>query len=92
MFSPDGTQIAFADGYCNSSHSVWVMNADGSNADQIVSHEIDRAGHVGDFAWSPAGDRIALLFEGGIYTFAPDGSNFTEVRSTYGFCWPGVRC
>jgi len=78
-FSPDGTQIAFADGYCDHAHSVWVMNADGSDAHQIVTDEIDVAGHVYGLAWSPAGDRIALGFEGGIYTFATDGSDFTWI-------------
>ena len=29
-FSPDGTQIAYADGAGDHSHSVWVMDADGS--------------------------------------------------------------
>jgi len=30
-------------------------------------------------AWSPAGDRIALGLEKTTYTFAPDGSDFTQV-------------
>jgi Tol biopolymer transport system component len=60
------------------------MNADGSDAHEIVSNEwIDPVGHVGGPAWSPAGDRIALgLVDGpspAIYMFAPDGSDFTEV-------------
>ena len=58
-FSPDGTQIAFVDDYCDSSHNVWVMNADGSDAHQIVSDPLG-AGHVYGLAWSAAGDRIAL--------------------------------
>ena len=81
MFSPDGTQIAFADGYCNSSHSVWVMNADGSDAHQIVSSDIGPLGatHVRGLAWSAAGDRIALQVDQGTYFFATDGSDFTLV-------------
>lgn len=98
-FSPDGTQIAFADGYCDHDHSVWVMNADGSDPHQIVS--MDPAGYVYGVAWSPAGDRIALMgdfvrgagsLERLIYTFAPDGSDFTGDSDTSEFCWPGRRC
>ena len=85
-FSPDGTKIAFADGYCDHDHSVWVMNADGSDPHQIVSSDIPGAGHVYGLAWSPAGDRIALAFEGAIYTFATDGSDFTQIAGAYQFC------
>ena len=94
MFSPDGTQIAFADGYCDSSHSVWVMNADGSDPHQILVPEAVglEAGHVYGLAWSPAGDRIALKYEGGFYSFAPDGSDFRAARASEFFCWPGRRC
>ncbi len=96
-FSPDGTQIAFADGYCDWGHTVWVMNADGSDAHEIVSDSLG-AGHVRGLAWSPAGDRIALLFDyGGPYTFAPDGSGLTHSGDVSNgdvseFCWPGRRC
>ena len=82
-FSPDGTQIAFVDGYCDSDHSVWVMNADGSNAHQIVTGEDTPLGgtHVHGLAWSPAGDRIAIKIDQGIFTFAPDGTDFTPVTT-----------
>jgi Tol biopolymer transport system component len=79
-FSPDGTRIAYADDNSDVDHSVWVMNADGSDVHQILSDEtMPGAGHVYGLAWSPAGDRIALGFEGTTYTFAPDGSGFTQV-------------
>ena len=83
-FSPDGTQIAYVDGVGDHSHSVWVMNADGSNAHQIVNNEwTDVGGFVSGLAWSPAGDRIALGVADATYTFATDGSSFTRV-TTYG--------
>ena len=80
-FSPDGTQIAYVDGAGDHSHSVWVMNADGSDAHQILANETTLgAGHVSGLAWSPVGDRIALSFSGAAtYTFATDGSGFTRV-------------
>ena len=94
IFSPDGTQVAFADGNCDSDHSVWVMNADGSDAHQIVPSEIGplSATHVYGLAWSPAGDRIALSVRGGTYTFTTDGSDFARDSDTSDFCWPGWRC
>jgi len=92
-FSPDGTRIAFTDGYCDSSHSVWVMNADGSDAHQVlVPEDIGlEAGHVHGLAWTPAGDRIALIYEGGVYTFATDGSDFRRAHPFEVFCWPGNK-
>jgi hypothetical protein len=93
-FSPDGTQIAFVDGYCDHNHSVWVMNADGSNAHKIVSDEIGPldATHVHGLAWSQTGDRIAITVDQGSYTFATDGSHFTADGDVSEFCWPGWRC
>jgi hypothetical protein len=93
-FSPDGTQIAFVDGYCDHDHSVWVMNADGSDAQQIVANETTLgAGHVYGLAWSAAGDRIALSIDyAGTFTFATDGSDFTRGGSAFEFCWPGRQC
>ena len=81
-FSPDGTQIAYVSSGRTGAH-VWVANADGSDAHEILADEPALAeGHF-SLAWSPAGDRIAMDngLEGhvAIYTFAPDGSDFTEV-------------
>lgn len=97
-FSPDGSRLAFADGYCDHDHSVWVMDADGSHAQRIVSSELE-AGWVRGLAWSPAGDRLALAFEGSVpddpsirlryVTFAPDGSGLTQGLDGSEFCWPG---
>jgi Tol biopolymer transport system component len=74
-FSPDGTQIA----YLSAGEHVWVMNADGTDAREILVGEQG----VSDLQWSPAGDRIAMAntLTVAIYTFAPDGSDFTEVIS-----------
>ncbi len=83
-FSPDGTRVAYAVGGGDHSHHIWVMNADGSDAHEIVFNDTtDAAGHVNGLAWSPAGDRIALGIDlAGTFTFAPDGSRFTRVTRT----------
>ncbi len=79
-FSPDGTRIAYVEGGGDHGHSVWLMDADGSDAHRILSNETTTGpSHVYGLAWSPAGDRIALGLEGRIYTFSTDGSGFTRV-------------
>ena len=56
-FSPDGTQIAYLvkDG-------VWVVNADGTDAHEILADEATRntIGRFSGLQWSPAGDRLAI--------------------------------
>jgi dipeptidyl aminopeptidase/acylaminoacyl peptidase len=88
-FSPDGTQIAYLglphSGCCVPAkrEHVWVANADGTGAHEILTDEPALAKGVFELTWSPAGDRIAMEngLEGhvAIYTFAPDGSDFTKV-------------
>lgn len=82
-FSPDGTRIAYLSksGQAGLEH-VWVANADGTNAHEILTDEALAMG-MGKLTWSPMGDRIAMenQQEGhvAIYTFAPDGSDLTKV-------------
>ena len=88
-FSPDGTQIAYLGrpirGCCVRSgrEHVWVVNADGSDAHEILTDEPALEKGVFALTWSPVGNRIAM--ENGlqrhvaIYTFASDGSYFTKV-------------
>ena len=90
-FSPDGTQIAYLSSPPGSRYGVtgeapvWVVDADGTDAHEILADEPALANAVLRLKWSPAGDRIAIYkgVEGsrddGIYTFAPDGSDFTMV-------------
>jgi len=82
-FSPDGTQIAYLAG--NGEAEVWVANADGTDAHQILADEPTVFRDITGLEWSPAGDRLAIGLGthersgGSIYTFAPDGSDFTKV-------------
>lgn len=87
-FSPDGTQIAYLglprSGCCVPARRehVWVANADGTDAHEILADEPALANGVFGLTWSPAGDRIAMDNTGGqgaIFTFAPDGSDFKRV-------------
>jgi Tol biopolymer transport system component len=89
-FSPDGTQIAYLSSPRNCCaepwrEHVWVANADGTDAHEILSDEpaLGERGLFERITWSPAGDRIAMENSLGghlaIYTFAPDGSDFTKV-------------
>ena len=91
-FSPDGTQIAYLSRprsagtvVIGSGEHVWVANADGTDKHEILADEPALAKGVFGLTWSPAGDRIAmensLQGRAAIYTFAPDGSDFTEVIS-----------
>ena len=51
IWSPDGSQIAFAAG--GRSSDLYVMNADGSDLRMVVST-------AGDFTWSPDGTQLAF--------------------------------
>jgi len=85
-FSPDGRRIAYLGrpriGCCVRSgrEHVWVANADGTGAHEILADEPALAKGGDHLTWSPAGDRIAMSGSlPAIYTFASDGSNFTRV-------------
>lgn len=82
-FSPDGTRIAYVDSGESENH-LWVMDADGGNAHEILADEAALAGGAGGLQWSPATDRLvaqARLSDGTnvIYTLASDGSDFRQI-------------
>jgi Tol biopolymer transport system component len=83
-FSPDGTRIAYlVNNAAPGGAHVWVADADGSDAHEILADEPALVEGAFKLAWSPAGDRIAMGNSLGrvleIYTFAPDGSDFMTV-------------
>jgi Tol biopolymer transport system component len=61
-WSPDGTKIAFCSYGRGSSHSLFVMNADGADLHEIV---INSSPEIGSFEWSPDGAKF--LFDAGSY-------------------------
>jgi Tol biopolymer transport system component len=81
-YSPDGTRIAYIDGWYDHSHSLRVVNADGTDVRVLFDATTPPfgAGHVRGVEWSPDGSLIAIAGgpEGdgsGIYTVRPDGTD-----------------
>ena len=71
-WSPDGTKIAFVSNR-NYLFSLYVMNADGSNAYLVTDKVLD----VGEPAWSPDGRKIA--FSGGVRIIAGIGKPSVDI-------------
>lgn len=60
--APDGERLAYVQELANETQSIWVMNTDGSGADQIVTANVG----AGGLAWTPDG--------GGLYFLSSSGS------------------
>jgi TolB protein len=73
VWSPDGTQLVVLRG-----SSMYVMNADGTNARLLTSLEGDDP----QPSWSPDGSTIAFSYAGDIYVIHPDGSGLAQVTRT----------
>ncbi|HYI46011.1 MAG TPA: hypothetical protein VE174_11205, partial [Actinomycetota bacterium] len=74
--SPDGTRIAYFDGYGDHSHNLRVMNADGTERRLVLDEEVSGAGHMNALRWSPDGEWLAFTTDDGIYLVRPDGTGF----------------
>ena len=88
-WSPDGAKIAY-----DRSHSVWVMDANGNNAHDLLS-----GGYGNSPTWSPDGSKIAYVTDGGsgpynVWTVNADGTspqqltnNTDDTASFWGLDW-----
>jgi dipeptidyl aminopeptidase/acylaminoacyl peptidase len=79
-FSPDGKQIAYFTGGGDHSHTLRVMNSDGTGSRKLLFRP--EASHITDLDWSPDGQRLMFSFqhgEGGIWIVGVDGSDPTQV-------------
>jgi dipeptidyl aminopeptidase/acylaminoacyl peptidase len=77
-FSPDGTKIAYFDGFGDNSHSLRVVNDEGGDLRVLVGDM--EAYRMSNLAWSPDGTRLAFgRIHEGIYTIGVDGSGLTLV-------------
>lgn len=77
-FSPDGTKIAYFDGFGDNSHSLRVVNADGGDLHVLVRDM--EAYRMSNLVWSPDGTRLAFgRVPDGIYTIGVDGSGLRLV-------------
>jgi Tol biopolymer transport system component len=80
MWSPDGSKIAFHSiGRGGSGNSIYVMNADGSNLQEVV---VDFSGvrempEIGSLAWSPDGSRF--VFDVGAHGHVPEAKVTTNL-------------
>ena len=85
-FSPDGSQIAYFQGWGDHDNSLWVMNADGSSAHALlkdVGVMKDSAG-LRYLGWSPDGRRLAFEMGYGPYrisTVDADGSGLRVIAA-----------
>ncbi|MGH9684038.1 MAG: S9 family peptidase [Candidatus Acidiferrales bacterium] len=58
-WSPDGKYLAFLSARKGDKTQVWLLNREGGEAQQLT----DTIQDVGDFAWSPGSDRLALVLQ-----------------------------
>ncbi|HEX6048699.1 MAG TPA: hypothetical protein VFZ21_05515 [Gemmatimonadaceae bacterium] len=79
-FSPPGNRLAVV-----SAGALWVMNADGSSANRLVSS-------VGNFAWSPDGSRLAYVqgTSHEVHIIGSDGTGDTVLPGTVAGGFQGI--
>jgi TolB protein len=75
-WSPDGTQVLF---YRDPSHSLFVVNVDGSGEHQLMTGEVKMPCCWG-YRWSPDGSRILFPSDDGIlWLINSDGTDLTQL-------------
>jgi Tol biopolymer transport system component len=90
VWSPDGSRIAFAEGFSHRGPRAMVMNADGSG---VRPAAVDEEGWAKPLAWAPDSSSIAL--QGGgidrecILVIATEENSSVILRGTYELGLPG---
>jgi len=88
-WSPDGSRIAFSEGFSPGGPTAMVMNADGSGVRPVA---VDQEGWTVPLAWAPDSSSIAL--QGGtggrecLLLVATEDSSSVILRGTYDFVVP----
>jgi Tol biopolymer transport system component len=77
VWSPDGSQLAFATDDPEGIWGIWTIGADGSGYRLIAARGEDPS-------WSPDGSRIAFLRGRTLYSVEADGSDLREVGEVGG--------
>ena len=97
VWSPDGAQVAFSikqsggTDCTRAEHNVWLMNADGSDAERVTDSPCGTANKFP--TWSPDGSMLAYESEEGqpccsaasVWTMSADGSNAAQVSEELGY-------
>jgi dipeptidyl aminopeptidase/acylaminoacyl peptidase len=75
-FSPDGTQIAYFDGFGDNSHSLRIVDSDGGDLHVLI--DTIEGYRISNLVWSPDGTHLAFgRIPEGIYTIGVDGAGLT---------------
>jgi len=80
IWSPDGTKIAFVKGFSGKNAEIYVMNADGSDPENLTHNPSGDDSPV----WSPDGTKIGFVSirdgDMEIYVMNADGSSQMNLR------------
>jgi WD40 repeat protein len=82
--SPDGQQIAYAAlPLAQSTYTLWVANADGSQARSVLESET----WITPVAWSPDGEQLLFLHGVGLTLMDRDGTNIRPLEAHHTGQW-----
>ena len=59
-WSPDGQRLAVATEHADGTGEIWILNADGTEAKQLIACSGAPCAYLGGPAWSPDGNQIAF--------------------------------